>query len=309
MRQGEIAPKGQWQGSATGGVEAPDPILLPSPATRFAVTADRLAERASGHPMAGWLAFMAGLARAQHKAAVLPVELYAPSRADIGRSVDARMPPLAADGHGRSPAWQEVFACLLVSIDPDLCPPPARALIETVREAPAEAVEKLASAFLAGNIAPEDAGPAVFVAAGLQVYFTRLASLLPLEALRLLPERGLCPCCGSLPSAGRVTATGKTPGTRYLHCSLCSSAWNHVRTVCITCGNGKDLELQSIEGSNGSVVAETCPSCSTYAKMLYQVKDMALDPYADDLASLALDLVLAEQGWARHAPNPLVLTA
>ncbi len=41
--------------------------------------------------------------------------------------------------------------------------------------------------------------------------------------------------------------------------------------------------------------------------MLYQARDMSVDPFADDLATLALDLLVAEAGWARHAPNPLLL--
>src|SRR6202041_1823820 len=49
MRQGETAPKGGWIGTATGGVKAPEPILLPDPRVRFARTAERL-ERFSGGP-------------------------------------------------------------------------------------------------------------------------------------------------------------------------------------------------------------------------------------------------------------------
>jgi FdhE protein len=119
--------------------------------------------------------------------------------------------------------------------------------------------------------------------------------------------RGLCPCCGSSPVAGLITASGSSPGARYLYCSLCSTAWNHVRAVCITCEDTRDISLQSIEGASGAVVAETCGTCGTYAKMLYQAKDSQADPYADDLATLGLDLLLAEAGWLRHAPNPLLL--
>jgi FdhE protein len=32
-----------------------------------------------------------------------------------------------------------------------------------------------------------------------------------------------------------------------------------------------------------------------------------VDPFADDLATLALDILVAEAGWSRHAPNPLLL--
>ena len=34
---------------------------------------------------------------------------------------------------------------------------------------------------------------------------------------------------------------------------------------------------------------------------------MQVDPYTDDLATLVLDVKVAEAGWARHAPNPLLL--
>jgi FdhE protein len=41
--------------------------------------------------------------------------------------------------------------------------------------------------------------------------------------------------------------------------------------------------------------------------MLYQAHDMAVDPFADDFATLGLDVLVAEAGWSRHAPNPLLL--
>ena len=128
-----------------------------------------------------------------------------------------------------------------------------------------------------------------------------------MDSLRLLEQRGLCPCCGSTPSASVVRASGQTPGARYLHCSLCSTAWNHTRAVCITCGNSRTLALRGIDGDPGLVKAETCEECRTYAKVLYEAKDTGVDPYADDLASLALDVLISEAGWARHAPNPLLL--
>jgi FdhE protein len=106
-----------------------------------------------------------------------------------------------------------------------------------------------------------------------------------------------------------VTASGRAPGSRYLHCSLCSTAWNHVRAVCITCGKSGTLSLKSIEGDAGAVKAETCAGCRTYAKLFYQAKDTQIDPFADDLATLALDVLVAEDGWSRHAPNPLLLIA
>ena len=309
MRQGGAAPTGSWTGGTQhGGVKAPAPLLLPDPATRFARTAARLDARADGHPMEAWLRFMARLAEAQHAAATSPRAPPAPDPRAVEQAVAARMPPLAADGHARDPAWRDGLAVLLDAAGRTSIPAPARAVIDTLRARSPGATENLADAFLHGAIALPDAGAALYVAAALQVYFTRLAAGLPQAALRLLPQRGLCPCCGSAPVAGVVTAAGQSPGVRYLHCGLCATAWNHVRATCITCGESRAVALRGIDGDAGAVKAETCDACRTYAKMLYEGRDMQVDPTADDLASLGLDLLIAESGWARHAPNPLLLT-
>lgn len=307
MRQGEISSKGAWTGNPSGGVKAPDPIILPDATTRFARTATRLEALAVGHPMATWLHFMAQLSRAQQVAANALGHLAGPTQAAVDLAVAARMPPLAADGHERDIAWHDGLAGLLDTLDVDATTAPAREVIAALRARAPAWVEALADGFLQSGVDVEDAGAALYVAAALQVYFTRLAADLSVASLRLLPERGLCPCCGSTPVAGVVTASGQTPGTRYLHCSLCATAWNHVRAMCVTCGQGRGLSLKGIEAGSDAVKAETCDDCHTYAKMLYQAQDTQVDPFADDLASLGLDLLVAEAGWARHAPNPLLL--
>lgn len=290
-----------------GGVKAPDALILPDPGKRFSETATRLETLASGHPMEDWLRFMAKLARAQQVAATAlpgPVDL---ELSVVEQAVDARMPPLAADGHRRDAAWRDGLAVLLDQFDDEATLPQVRAIIGQLRARDVVATEGLADQFLHGRVGGADVGAAFYVAAALQVYFTRMAAGLPAAALRLLPQRGLCPCCGSTPIAGLVTATGQAPGARYLFCSLCSTAWNHVRAVCITCGESRTISLEGVEGDAGIVKAETCNDCQTYAKMIYLAKDMNADPFADDLASLGLDVLVAEAGWSRHAPNPLLL--
>jgi FdhE protein len=306
MRQGEVAPKGVWIGDPQGGVKAPEALILPDPATRFARTSARLEALSAGHPMMGWLRFMAQLAKAQDSAARLR-PFAGPPPAAVERAVAARMPPLAADGHRRDPAWRDGLAMLLDEINGRTIPAPARAVIADLRRLETGALEALADGFLHGVVAFADAGASLYLAASLQVYFTRLDADLPAAPLRLLPQRGLCPCCGSTPVSGLVSASGQTPGARYLYCSLCATAWNHTRAVCITCGEARSLSLKGIEGDSGAVKAETCGECHTYAKMLYQARDMKVDPFADDLATLGLDVLVAEAGWARHAPNPLLL--
>jgi FdhE protein len=309
VRQGEIASKGKWTGNPTGGVKAPEPILLPDPSRRFADTAARLETLASGHPMEEWLRFMSRLSEAQHAAARdLPLP-PATDPIDVKLAIDARMPPLAADGHRRPPEWRDILVHIL---DEDGLTGATAALSDAaarLKSLDADGVELLANRFLHGEVASEDAAAVLFLAAALQVYFTRMAANLKSPDLRLLTQRGLCPCCGSTPVAGTITASGDNPGTRYLHCSLCSTAWNHVRTVCITCGESRSVSLEGIEGDAGVVRAETCKDCSTYAKMIYLAKDTKADPFADDLASLGLDFLVAEVGWSRHAPNPLLLSA
>jgi FdhE protein len=306
VRQGEIT-KGKWIGDPLGGVKAPQALILPDSTTRFANTAARLEALLTGHPMEGWLRFMVRLARAQHAAAESIGPFPKLGQIDVEQAVRARMPPLSADGHRRDAIWREGLALLLDSFDDQDIPAPAREVMASLRKREADDIEVLADDFLHRGVDVADAGAALCVAAALQVYFIHMAAALPEASLRLLPQRGLCPCCGSTPVSGMVTATGQTPGTRYLYCSLCSTAWNHVRAVCITCGQTRSVSLKEIEGGSGAVKAETCDECHTYAKMLYQARDMKVDPFADDLATLGLDLLVGQAGWARHAPNPLLL--
>ncbi|MEJ1977315.1 MAG: formate dehydrogenase accessory protein FdhE [Acetobacteraceae bacterium] len=287
-------------------MKAPDPLVLLTRPRVSPAPPRGLQALSAGHPMAEWLRFMAQLAQAQHRAATT-LPLAGPDPAAVEQAVDARMPPLAADGHRRDPAWRDGLALLLDDVGSRALPAPALAAAASLRDWETGAVEALADAFLHGAVDAADAGAALYVAAALQVYFTRLAAGLSAPALRLLPQRGLCPCCGSTPVAGVVTASGSAPGARYLYCSLCATAWNHVRAVCITCGGSRSVALKGIEGDSGVVKAETCGECHTYAKMLYQARDMKADPFADDLATLGLDLLVAEAGWSRHAPNPLLL--
>jgi FdhE protein len=307
VKQAELPPNAKWSGPSHAGVKAPEQIVLPLRATRFLASAARLDKLAGGHPLDEWLRFMATVARAQHAVATTLAPAGSLRPEEVTRLVEARLPPLAADGHPRDPAWREGLRLLLAEIEATPLPPPAVEAIEQLRAMDDTQLERLADQFLRGRVSAHETAAAVYIAGALQVYFTDSAARLVASDLRLLEERSLCPCCGSPSVAGMVTASGLTPGTRYLHCSLCATAWNHVRATCITCGGTRTLQVQGIEGDNGLVKAETCGECHTYSKLIYQVQDMQADPVADDLASLGLDLLIAEAGFARHAPNPFLL--
>jgi FdhE protein len=307
LRQGESATKGSWIGNASGGVKAPEPIVLPDPRLRFSRTAERLERLADGHAAEGWLAFMAEVSRAQAAAVLnLPAPL-APDETVIAQAVAARIPPIAADGHRRDAVWRNGLATLLEGFDATMFPSSTAAIIAELRRRDALETESLADAFLRRSVDPGDAGAVFWIAAALQVYFARLAGTLRADDLRLLERRDLCPCCGSTSSASVITASGQNPGARYLHCSLCSTAWNHTRAICVVCGGARTLSLRGVEGDSGLARAETCDECRTYAKVFYEAKDMGVDAYADDLATLGLDIMVGEAGWSRHAPHPLLL--
>jgi FdhE protein len=308
MRQGETAPKGSWTRPAVGGVKAPAPIILPDPGLRFSRTAERLEQLAQGHAAEHWLAFLAEVARAQAAAVVDLATPRAPDETAVAHGVAARIPPIAADGHRRDAAWRDGLGALLETFDSTMFPPSTAAAIAELRRRDALETERLADAFLRGAVDPADTGAVFWIAAALQVHFARLAATLRAADLRLLERRDLCPCCGSTSSASVITASGQNPGARYLYCSLCSTAWNHTRAVCIACGGSRTLALRGLEGDSGLARAETCDECRTYAKVFYEAKDAGVDAYADDLATLGLDMMVGEAGWSRHAPHPLLLT-
>jgi|SoiMethySBSTD1v2_1073268.scaffolds.fasta_scaffold1079578_2 FdhE protein len=76
---------------------------------------------------------------------------------------------------------------------------------------------------------------------------------------------------------------------------------------CFWCGSTDGLSYQMIEGKSDTTKAETCEKCRSYVKVLYQVNDHALDPFADDIATLGLDMLMAHAGWQRRGQNAFLL--
>jgi FdhE protein len=116
----------------------------------------------------------------------------------------------------------------------------------------------------------------------------------------------VCPVCGSLPLASIVRAQGAHQGYRYLHCGLCATEWHLVRIKCSHCLSTEGIRYHYVDGGAEAVRAESCENCRTYRKILYQEKDPAVEPLADDLASLALDLLMGREHFHRTCGNPLL---
>jgi FdhE protein len=281
-------------------------ILLPLTATLFADRADRFDALAAGHSLGDWLAFLAQLSRAQHAALKALPALPLPDATRLEQARIHAMPPLNLAQ--RPAAWREVLRQIAGELDKDV-PEGARKALDALLAADDAWLEKLADTLLSGEMEAGDAAELPFVAAALQVVFTRLASQFDASQLQKLDAHGICPCCGSPPVASVVRLGAAINNLRYLHCSLCNTEWNVPRATCTACDTDKAVGLHEIDGAKGAVRAETCDACKSYLKIVYQEKDQRVDPVADDLATLALDLLVDEAGYARAGPNLLLIGA
>ena len=80
--------------------------------------------------------------------------------------------------------------------------------------------------------------------------------------------------------------------------------------VCIGCGGARTLSLRGVEGDSGVVMRRNLRRMRDLREAdLRSARTPKPIPYADDLATLGLDMMIGEAGWSRHAPHPLLLVA
>jgi FdhE protein len=283
-------------------------VVLPVRSDLFAERATRFESVAAGNAMSGYLQLMAKVARAQHLALARRVATAVPEAA-MAASREYGMPPLSALSHERSPEWRADLMDIVndtrsQSTDGVLA---ALATLTALDEA---AQESLADRVLAGTSLDDEAALVPFIGTALQTYFTRLAATLDVESVEHCDIPGICPVCASRPVASVLRIGGEQANLRYLVCSLCATEWNMSRIQCTSCDTDKGVKYLVLQADGDSKTeaaarAETCDECKSYLKIFYQEKDPQLDPTADDLATLALDLLVDEQGYARSGPNLL----
>jgi FdhE protein len=257
-------------------------VVLPRTDVVFAARAARLRALAEGHAAGAWLDALASVCEAQHAA------VETPRRDDALRVIvsalgsRAKLPAAAGEALERieraAPALLAAWAAW---------------------------IDAAADGDRSGDVVGEAPDPAValFVAAALQVeHAARAAAMHPSTIPRAQAD---CPVCRAPAAAGVISGDTKT---RYLACSRCSSAWHRVRLQCVTCAApASKLEYLVVEaGRAPGVKAEACGGCRRYLKLFYAEDRPGVEPLADDAATLALDLRLGEDGWARGGANPLV---
>ncbi|HET7775964.1 MAG TPA: formate dehydrogenase accessory protein FdhE [Azospira sp.] len=269
--------------------QSPSPVRLPALDSVFQARAARLRQLAPGHSLGDWLEFVAILSDAQHA-------LATGKQADLASPLPEKQ-------------WQSDLQALLAQLQ-DMVPDPAKPTLAFLRQADETSLTALANRILGGTLEADDMISAPFIMAALQVAWTRHAAGLAAASVTAPATAHSCPVCGSAPVAGVIHVGSESGGLRYLHCSLCHTAWHHVRAACIACGEGKDISYRSIDDHEDGARAEACDSCRNYLKLLLAEKvpgAPGLDPIADDMASLALDILVSEEDYQRIGINPFLL--
>jgi FdhE protein len=289
-----------------GEVAAPPFCRLPDPLTIFVQRTHRLRALARDSELAPYLRFLGGLTEAQYR---IQDELPSPDMPDaatIARAREHGMPPLDRGRFTADAAFEATLERLLSLAQTIDMPPTAAGALTRVIGADPASRDVMVRDLLADAVAVEALAEHVFVAAALQVHFARLAARLDDKALVPVGD-GACPACGGPPVASMVVGWQGAHNTRFCGCSLCGTLWHAVRIKCVLCGSTKGIGYHEVEGGPGIVKAETCDECHGYVKLLQQNKDPEVDPVADDVASLGLDLLVRESGYRRGAFNPFLL--
>jgi FdhE protein len=289
--------------TGSGGLGDIPYLRAPQPERLFARRGERFRALAAGHTLSEFLELLGRLAAAQAVAA-------ARVRISTNGLELPRERPLDAANHRRGAEWREALTVILAELRDAPAPPETRAALDLLAALAPPELEALADRLLTNAVQGADLAAGPFAAAALQVYFTALASQIPTEVVT--HQKDGCPVCGSPPVAGLVLGDDKL---RYLVCSLCASQWHHTRVQCTACHEGKGIAYYRLERGRvasapgpssseaSSARAEACPACKAYTKLFYVEKDPSLEAFADDVATLALDLLMAEEGWARHGVN------
>jgi FdhE protein len=302
------------QGEIAGGLKEPPAFRLPHAdsiftdrAARFEVLAAKgVSEGTSGYASEGagepaFLHLMARLAHAQQQALDNHPAPLAPDTQHLERCREHGLPPLGIDTPLHA-SWRDALTRITQALRNEV-PPAAQRVLAQLQTMDAAALDTLASRVLSLDYPALDPAVVPFLGAALQVHWVKRVAALGVDELRKLDVPTLCPACGSPPIASVLRIDVPVPGTRYLHCVLCATDWYMGRGHCSQCEAQEKLAYYHIENGSDAVRGEACQECKGYIKSLNQEKDPQADPVADDLATLALDILMDESGYQRASPN------
>jgi FdhE protein len=109
--------------------------------------------------------------------------------------------------------------------------------------------------------------------------------------------KGYCPICGSPPS---LSLLRNETGIRYLLCSFCDYQWRLERLTCPHCANTDPSFLRYFSGEGEETHrVDLCDQCHQYIKTIDFRTTEVFEPSLEDLGTLHLDLLAAQQGYTR----------
>lgn len=292
--------------SMIGGVPTPPFAFLPDPVALFQVRARRLAFLAETSDLAPYLRFLAELTRLQAR---LCATLPAPDPVSAARQTQAArggMPPIDRLSLVTDSALGQVLDALCAGAAGLEMPTPARQALEAVRDADGDDRQWLLANILSDRIPDDSPAPHLFAAAAVQVHLARLAASLDVGAL-VPVGTGVCPSCGGRPVSSSVMGRQGIENIRYATCACCATQWNEVRVKCLCCGSTKGIGYRSVETTDATVKAEICRECKSWVKIFYLAKNPSLDPVADDIGSVGLDMLMGRTGYRRGGFNPYLM--
>lgn len=278
------------------------PVLFANPKNLYQRRAKRLRDLAKDHPLSDYLNFAADIVESQ-----LSTLEKNPLPAHPFKQLN-EIEPLNAKTFQRNNIWREYLAEIIHEVKPK-ANEQVLATIEQLEKASSSELEDMATKLLTQEFNLVSSDKSVFIWAALSLYWLQLTQQIPHNSqLENTENLHHCPVCGSLPVAS-IVQIGTSQGLRYLHCNLCESEWNLVRAQCTNCNSHDKLEMWSLDEELALVRAENCGSCESYLKIMFQEKDPHVEPVADDLASIFLDIEMEGKGLARSGLNPFVFPA
>lgn len=272
-------------------------IRPPQTTTLFAQRAARCDALAPQSAMSDWLRFIGRLARQQDlgahrfgdQAADLLAQATAAKQLQVAKLISTRQ-------------WHALLHFILEGLRVDAPAPLAEAIARLLARSSAEQAD-IATLLLNGEVAQPQLAEATLLGGAIELAATLAASAFQCDKHHAVATH--CPCCNGAPVASVLTPAGSggDGNLRYLVCGTCNTEWHHVRTQCVHCGHGGQLVYSHLDERPLAWRAETCTACGTYLKLFLREHTADLDPVADDLASLDLDLALGQEGLLRRGAN------
>lgn len=281
------------------------PFFIPPKSTIFAERATRFDEL-SAQDTSDWreyLTLMAHICRAQDTVLQANPQPLPPS------SGNTQLP--ACDGNTIPADFLMYLDGLIQALYNQVNPTIQAALNDLTAHEPHQ-IKHMAAQLLRDELPPAQHVFQIYLHAALQIIWTAWAMALRDDDVPSVEERSMCPCCGGEAVASVILNGGDWHGLRYLHCGLCNSRWNALRAKCTFCNDQSAISLSAIDEPAAPAVfkgarAERCGQCGHYRKLFLLPEQQYADPIADDLASLALDVLMGDDHVLRGGHNPFLL--